>query len=58
MKIRVINCSDPSIWYSNCVGEEFKVIYYDKKTREYVVVATDGYTNIVKSKDAQESGHA
>lgn len=53
MKIRITGCTDQSMWYSGCIGQEFGV-YEEAKGLAYdtlTVYDSEGRLNIVCAKD-------
>ncbi len=47
--LEIIKCSIPSAWYMNHIGKRFKLKREDRDF--YIVIASDGYSNIVKKSD-------
>lgn len=51
MKVKITNCTDPMLWYADHIGNDYEVSI---ETRDYyVVIASDGFNNIIYKKDAQ-----
>lgn len=55
MKIKVIKCSDRSLWYNTYVGEEFNAIYsiIERDKLAYVVREPSGYSNWIFASDCE-----
>lgn len=47
--IEIQKCSIPSAWYMNHIGKRFKLKREERDV--YIVIAADGYSNIVKKED-------
>jgi hypothetical protein len=50
MKVRVIACSDPQMWYANRVGESIPLVREDADG--YWAREPAGYLNVIKRADA------
>lgn len=53
MRIRITGCTDPSLWYSDCVGQEFEEIDDSFFDGTVLVVDKEGLKNIVYMKDVE-----
>lgn len=51
-KVKVKGYSDSLFWYANHVGEVFVTI--NETAEDYLVRASDGYSNIILKKDCEE----
>lgn len=51
MKIKIINCYDPMMWYKNSMGLTFDIVSREKDA--YWVRDNNGFLNIVMSEDAE-----
>ena len=50
--LRIKNCSDNLMWYKNSIGKDYEILRIFSDS--YLVLADDGYTNIVLKKDSYE----
>ena len=53
MKVKVLRCYDPMLWYYDSIGESYSVYGFDTITNEYVVRDSEGLLNIIKDKDCE-----
>lgn len=53
MKLTITKCSNPSFWYSDCIGMTFKVICYYTEDGVFLVRDKEGYLNIINKNDAE-----
>ena len=52
MYLKILKCSRSDFWYNDHVGETFKIIRL--KFGEFrLVIASDGYSNIVRIEDCE-----
>lgn len=55
MKIKVIKCSDKSLWYNQYIGDEFTAIYSitERGKLAYIVREPSGYSNWIFVEDCE-----
>ena len=49
-QILIHNCTDPLMWYKNCIGDTFNMLRVEDDN--FLVRDNKGFINIVKLKDA------
>ena len=60
VRIKIVDCSDPFLWYRDSIGKEYTVRKFDIEIKNGVnykiawVRADDGYMNLVFSCDYEE----
>lgn len=50
-KLRIVSCSDPSMWYAELVGETAPLLYTERDC--YISREPAGYVNIVHLEDGE-----
>ena len=54
LALKIINCNDPMMWYSNLIGQTVTLARHPDSDREvYWSREQAGYLNIVYKKDAE-----
>lgn len=51
MRLKIINCRDPCMWYAGLVGKTLELLWEDADG--YWSREPAGYTNVVRREDAQ-----
>ena len=53
MKVKVMDCIDPMMWYCDSIGESFELIKECKNESCYLIVDCHGYSNIILYSDGE-----